>query len=66
MKRERIPAPAGSSHHMSKARPMAGKMRERVLKMTSVLQSNQDISNNLWASFLRLTYPETELEPAKF
>jgi len=39
MKRERRAAPRGSSHQMEALAPMKGKRRERVLKITSVLQS---------------------------
>ena len=39
MKRERRPAPTGSSHQILALYPMNGKSRDAVLKMTSVLQS---------------------------
>ncbi len=39
MNRERSAAPTGSSHQRENSAPMRGKMRERVLKTTSVLQS---------------------------
>lgn len=39
MKRERRAAPRGSSHQRERRWPRRGKARERVLKMTSVLQS---------------------------
>ena len=39
MNRESRAAPAGSSHQMLAWAPMRGKRRERVLNMTSVLQS---------------------------
>jgi len=44
MKRERRAAPAGSNHQMLALAPMKGKRRERVLKMTSVLQSRGGFS----------------------
>lgn len=41
MKRDKRPAPAGSSHQIEAAFPTAGKMSERELKTTSVLQSGE-------------------------
>ena len=40
IKRERRAAPTGSSHQRENWWPIKGKRRERVLKTTSVLQSD--------------------------
>lgn len=44
MKRESSPAPAGSSHHILAAWPTAGNINDKELKITSVLQSNLNVS----------------------